>query len=238
MRKILTEWVTSLFGAILMAMAVYDFWQDKEFGYNVGLLILGLILLRMRDAWMGKIFSAFIKKFTPIIILLALSSTSCITQKKCNERYPPEVSTEKETTNEKETIVERHDTVYKTVADSSHIKALVKCDSMGNAYIKQIVELENGNKVKGSVKLVDNYVYLGCKVDSGEIARTWYSTHTRETISEKESKTEKVEPAPIIEEVSWWRGLMERFRSFFEVSGYILWILLILLGIKKFVLKI
>ena len=55
---------------------------------------------------------------------------------------------------------------YIHTADSASIKALLECNEKGEVQIKEIAELKAGLSVKPKMKLVDNYIYLKCEVDS------------------------------------------------------------------------
>lgn len=94
------------------------------------------------------------------------------------------------------------DTIIKLERDSSTLKALVECDSMGNAYIKRILELENGNRLTApSITITDNVLNATAKVDSQAIylaLKDTYTVETKETI-----KTQIVETNVL----TWWQKL-------------------------------
>ncbi len=65
------------------------------------------------------------------------------------------------------TITEKHsDTVLFSAPDSASITALLKCDSLGNAYLAEITKLKTGRATRPEVRVRDNLIYLKCNVDS------------------------------------------------------------------------
>lgn len=93
------------------------------------------------------------KKLLFLLILLA-SFTSCRTGKELSQ------------TRTQTTVIREKDTVVYTRPDSAGIVALLKCDSLGNAYLAEITKLKSGRSVKPQIKVVDKYLYLDCLVDS------------------------------------------------------------------------
>lgn len=72
-------------------------------------------------------------------------------------------------------IVERQiDTILFTKPDSSSIIALIRCDSLGNAYLSEIKELKIGRSTTPEVRVKDNYIYLKCRVDSMAVFQTYF----------------------------------------------------------------
>ncbi len=67
----------------------------------------------------------------------------------------------------KTTVTERQtDTVLHTLPDSATLTALLKCDSLGNAYLAEITQLKTGRATRPEVRIKDNFIYLKCTVDS------------------------------------------------------------------------
>jgi hypothetical protein len=58
------------------------------------------------------------------------------------------------------------DTIVFTRPDSAGIVALIKCDSLGNAYLSEITRLQTGRSVRPSLSVKNNHAYFDCKVDS------------------------------------------------------------------------
>lgn len=83
-------------------------------------------------------------------------------------------------------IIERQiDTVLFTKPDSSSIIALIRCDSLGNAYLSEIKELKIGRSTIPEVQVKDNYIYLKCRVDSMSVYQAFYKRYesTKDTAS-------------------------------------------------------
>lgn len=100
-----------------------------------------------------------------IVAILGLM-TGCITQKKCNERYPPRVI-------DSVSYVERwHDTtIY--INDSAGITAVLECDTAGIVRIKAIKDHYSGQLIKPTVIIRDNILQAKCVIDSGAVASRW-----------------------------------------------------------------
>lgn len=94
------------------------------------------------------------------------------------------------------------DTVVEFHKDSSAIRALIECDSIGNAHIRRIIELENGNRIEApKLSITDNILKATAQVDSQAIylaLKDTYTTQTKETV-----KTQIVE----INVLTWWQKL-------------------------------
>jgi len=126
---------------------------------------------------------------TILYILISLTLFSCVTEKKCSQKFPPQVITK-----DSISYIEKvRDSIVKTPPDSAKIKALLKCDSLGNVYIQTIEELKLGNKVKPSIKIKDNYIYLDCLVDSGQVYLAW----KEKFYSQNSSKIEQKPPVKV-----------------------------------------
>ena len=85
----------------------------------------------------------------------------------------------------RETIVSEQqiDTVLYTVPDSASITALLKCDSLGNAYLAEITQLRSGRSTRPEIRVRDNYVHLKCQVDSMAVYAKLYRKFTSATDS-------------------------------------------------------
>lgn len=101
-----------------------------------------------------------------------------MTQKKCAERYP--CLKETDTTTSKVVTIERHDTVFKFEADSSSLRALIDC-SQGKARLAQILAYTQGKTVKiPIIRMKHDTIIVDCRVDSSQVAVTYFSKHTTE----------------------------------------------------------
>lgn len=64
-------------------------------------------------------------------------------------------------------IIEKQlDTVVYTKPDSSSIMALIKCDSLGKAYLSEILKLQLGKHTQSIVVLKKDTLTVHCNVDS------------------------------------------------------------------------
>lgn len=90
-----------------------------------------------------------------IFLLLLLAMASC----KSNKPLSSIIS--------RSMVIERQvDTVVYTLPDSASIVALIRCDSIGNAYLSEIERLSIGRSIKPSVLVRDNRAIFECRVDS------------------------------------------------------------------------
>jgi hypothetical protein len=92
---------------------------------------------------------------TFVFILLVLSFAACRTSR---------------TSTSSHSIINRTDiqidTLVFTRPDSASIVALIRCDSLGNAYLSEITMLQTGRSVRPSLSVKNNLAYFDCKVDS------------------------------------------------------------------------
>jgi hypothetical protein len=77
------------------------------------------------------------------------------------------------------------DTVLFTRPDSASIVALIRCDSLGNAYLSEIQKLQSGKAVKPSLSVKDNKAFFDCKVDSMAVFLKLYRKY--ESVSDTSS---------------------------------------------------
>jgi len=128
-----------------------------------------------------------------LIIILIWISSSCSVKYHC-KRCP--IQTKDSTiTVVRDSIIEKIDTAY--VADSTSMKLLVECDSLGEAHISMIQYLQNNPKIKIKYKYVDNIISTECVIDSLEVYsryRTHFKQMTKESIKILEKPAEKYIP--------------------------------------------
>ncbi|MPL77602.1 hypothetical protein SDC9_23459 [bioreactor metagenome] len=103
-------------------------------------------------------------------------------------------------------IEKQFDTVLFTLPDSASIVALIRCDSLGNAYLSEIAKLKTGRAVRPSLTVKDNKAIFDCKVDSMAVYLNMYRRF--------ESQTDTTSVIRFIEKKP---GLLERF-----VDGFLL----------------
>ena len=116
-------------------------------------------------------------RYLLIFFAFSLLLSSCATRERCARLYPPSSSSQLNVQND--TIEKIKDSIIYVPADSASIKALIECDSLGNAYIKEITELKSGKNVKPSFKLKDNILIMDCKIDSLAVYFAWKEQHIR-----------------------------------------------------------
>jgi len=147
-----------------------------------------------------------------LILLLVVSLTGCISEQRCQKRYPPVESTE--TVIQHDTITSVKDSLIPLPADSGLIRALLECRE-GKVVIRQIEEIRPGKKVVPFIHLKNNVLTAVAKIDSSSIYFTWKETHIRE------SKVQlKVIEKPVYK--------VTGFQNFLIWSGKIFWVILLL----------
>ncbi|MEI7663924.1 MAG: hypothetical protein WCK34_17080 [Bacteroidota bacterium] len=160
-----------------------------------------------------------------LILLLIVSMTGCISEQRCQKRYPPAERTE--TFIQHDTITSVKDSLIPLSPDSGLIRALLECRE-GKVVIRQIDEIKPGKKVVPFIDLRNNVLTTGARVDSSSVYFAWKETHIRET---------KLQMKVIEKPVYTVTG----FRNFLSWSGGIAWsILLMLIGfllVRTFIKK-
>jgi len=160
-----------------------------------------------------------------LILFLVVSLTGCISEQRCQKRYPPSERTE--TVVQHDTVTTVKDSLIPLPADSGLIRALLECQE-GKVVIKQIEEIKPGKKVVPFIDLKNNVLTTGARVDSSSVYFAWKETHIRES---------KIQVKTVMKPVYKVSG----FQNFLIWSGGIAWsILLILIGlglIRAFIKK-
>lgn len=100
-----------------------------------------------------------------ILLIVTAQLSSC-----CRQSFPQPPSQPTETTVITETV---HDTTVVVRQDSAAIQALIECDSTGQAYIAQILELQSGTKVRQHLELNQGILQATAEVDSIQIYLTF-----------------------------------------------------------------
>lgn len=125
-----------------------------------------------------------------ILIIFWLMMNSCATRERCARLFPPEpLKTEQKTKTEKKIVEKDRDSTAYARADSARLKALLECDSMGNVLLKQITDLQLGQRTKPSIHLEDNELTVDCKVDSMAVYMRWKERFESSTTESEVSKT-------------------------------------------------
>lgn len=115
---------------------------------------------------MKKLFAILL-----IGLLSILTFSSCVTRERCNEKYPCVQGVDSvKTVFVKETL---RDTVIYTQPDVGSISALLQCDSLGQIYIRQIIDLKAICKSPNpTIRIRDNIIRVIVPVDSMAIYLT------------------------------------------------------------------
>jgi len=160
-----------------------------------------------------------------LILLLVVSLTGCISEQRCQKRYPPAERTE--TFVQHDTVTTVKDSLIPLPADSGLIRALLECRE-GKVVVRQIEEIKPGKKVVPFIELKDNILTTGARVDSSSVYFAWKETHIRDS---------KIQVKTIEKPVYKVNG----FQNFLIWSGGIAWsILLAFIGfalVKAFIKK-
>ncbi|MFI3322093.1 MAG: hypothetical protein R3Y50_06165 [Rikenellaceae bacterium] len=85
------------------------------------------------------------------------------------------------------------DTVVRVEADSSLIRALIECDSVGEARLKDLIEIESGRNLKPpSLQLENNILTAKVNIDSMDIYLTYKERYKEAQRVETITKTIEV----------------------------------------------
>lgn len=128
-----------------------------------------------------------------LLILSIAFLASCSTAYHC-KRCPIQ-SKDSTITLVKDSIIETIDTAY--VSDSTNLKLLVKCDSLGNAYLEQISYIQGHPNVKIQYKYLNNQLSVNCEIDSLQVynkIKTRFKQEYKYISTVKEKPAEKYIP--------------------------------------------
>jgi hypothetical protein len=87
------------------------------------------------------------------------------------------------------------DTLIKSNPDTASIKALMRCDSLGNVYISELNDYKTGNKIKVKTEFKDRWFSVKCIVDSQKI---WLKLKDRYKAVFNDSTTVKIKEVNIL----------------------------------------
>ena len=121
-----------------------------------------------------------------VIILLLCFLTSCVTQERCNEKFPPQTVIQKE--DSIRTIETTRDSIsYYT--DSSYVKAYLACDEHGRVIMQELLAYKSGKTLNiPLVTVKDNVLTAICDVDSMAVynlIKSKVSTGIKNTVTQK-----------------------------------------------------
>lgn len=146
------------------------------------------------------------------LIILFFSIQSCVTQKRCAEKFPPVASIIRDST----VVITEHvyDTTITLKPDAGTITALIECDSQNNALIKEITKA-NGERVKLNMRVTKNdkalHAIFDCQVDSMGI---YLAFKTHDTTTKVNSVETKLKIQEVEKQLSWWDGTKVKFGGY------------------------
>ncbi len=119
-----------------------------------------------------------------IIIAILFMLASCVTQKRCNEKFPPQVITIQKDSIHYVQITKDSISYY---SDSSYIRAYLECDKEGRVFMKELQEYKSGKNLNiPHLSVKNNVMTSTCIVDSMIVYHIIKSRlSTKETIKEK-----------------------------------------------------
>lgn len=101
--------------------------------------------------------------FAIIVILFS----GCVTQNKCNRKFPPQVATVDTVIIDK--VITERDTIIETYTDIESIYALMECDSTNQVLIKQIGTVKPGTIAGISYRIKHDTIFVDCDCAPYEI---------------------------------------------------------------------
>lgn len=126
-----------------------------------------------------------------LLILLLVFTTGCAVKPIIKENFKTDSIVIRE---------QVRDTVVHIEADSSVVRALVECDSMGKAHIKELLSYKTGKRIQPpKIKIEDNILTSTAKVDSLSIYLKLKDRYEREITTEV--RTEIIE----VNCLTWWQ---------------------------------
>ncbi len=167
------------------------------------------------------------------ILLAIILITGCNMQRWCEKNHPPAQSSSRDSSTTTTTTITEEAARAKTPvpADSSGLRALLDCDSLGRVYLKKINDISYGTHVKPEVVILPgNVLYLKCKVDSFSVY-SWYKRIHEKTVINTNVKEKTVVTVPV--------KFIPGFIKLLAWSGGIAWIMVIayvgILLVKKYI---
>lgn len=128
--------------------------------------------------------------------------TLCVTVSACRAHRPAAVNTaSKDSVSYREII---RDTVVRTEPDSALVRALIECDSLGQAHVRALLDRQNSNGGAlhiPSFYIDDNVLHVKNFIDSLSYRFTLKDTFTDRRTTEKETVIVEVN------RLTWWQKL-------------------------------
>jgi hypothetical protein len=194
---------TTIIGLIVLAVAIYALFAKLITGGEfASILPFVLLLFRVKDTVLSSFGGpASYDKSAVVLIALSLATLSgCSYEKqlaKWATRIPAKIVV-------KDSTVTIHtkttkDRIVKVPGDSSSIQALIKCDSAGNAYVSEILQLKTQNGML-LLKIKDNKLYVSNVTNDKTV--TAQDTHTTDSNSHVNTSSE-VKAAEVNKLTKW-----------------------------------
>lgn len=109
-----------------------------------------------------------------MIVALWATCVSCVSQRKCYERFPPVTSSTVQTVTRE---IVRDNTLF-LPADSAWLKALLACDSLGNVYLQRLEGYQAGERLPPpQLHLSNNLLTASATADSAAVFLRWKELH-------------------------------------------------------------
>lgn len=104
------------------------------------------------------------------------------------------------------------DTHFVIKQDSATIQALIECDENGKALIRQIIDIETGERLRQSISMDNNIITVTAKIDSAAVYFQYKNTHIKEVektkhsvkIKETEKETTKESHKKVVYKFPLW----------------------------------
>lgn len=129
-------------------------------------------------------------------------------------------------TEQKERIASHHEIVEKIrdttvyLTDSASLRALIRCDSTGRAYLAEIQSLKLGKNVKPKVRIEHSVLIVECDVDSAAVYTYWRERYEKSQSDTMQVKTEIVHVNYI---TPWQKSQMWAGRVCLLLLGFIVY---------------
>jgi hypothetical protein len=145
--------------------------------------------------------------------LASLILVSCLTQKRCNERFPPATSV----IHDSSIFIQKHDSIIHDAGDSTYLRLYLACIS-GKPVIQESTsasQAEHGQvheQAQVNFKLSGSVLSVNCKCDSQAIYLQWYNR----TVKVHNSITKVVNVTTNI--LSFWQKLLIKLGYLFLIA--------------------
>ncbi len=143
------------------------------------------------------------KRILLLLFTLFLLLSSCVTKKRISQVSENRIQTtslhDSAVYSKIETLT---DTQFIIKPDSATIRALIECDQKGRAYLKQIISLTTGRKIKQNIGIKNNILTVRATIDSQAVYFQYKKIHEREFVQQKDETTEKTVQKTVIKKTT------------------------------------